>query len=56
MEHGSAHIKKTALQRVYTASNCKRFAGQPIHGGNFIAHQQCSRPRQRSPLSRPAFS
>jgi hypothetical protein len=40
-EHGSAHIKRTALQQIYIASNCKSFAGQPIHSGDFITYQQC---------------
>jgi hypothetical protein len=35
-EHGSSLIKRTALQRVYTASSCKSLAGQLIHSSDFI--------------------
>jgi hypothetical protein len=71
MEHGSAHIKRTALQRVYTASNCKSFAGQPIYSSilftlfTYPHHSDRSRLCQRPPAltaqpattqASPAFS
>jgi hypothetical protein len=49
MEHGSTHIKRTALQRVYTASNSKSFAGQPIHSTVFFTYLHRNRLCQRLP-------
>jgi hypothetical protein len=55
--HGSALLKRTAPQRVYTASrNCKSFAGQPIRNSDFITYQHRSRLCQRpsAPIGQPA--